>query len=426
MKKFIIILLAMTGWYSPSVFAQPQTGLAKVMAAMSKEKSAAKNLAAMTAAIRTYKLDRLKNAEEFDVLYGIVALSYIKEGNKSAFETFIEKIKNKFNQTSYLNMAAEELYREKDQLTYAESIAGKTLKIYDTYKNDPTARPAGFAREDWSRFMKMAATPYHETYAKLLHVNGNDKGALIHEETALNGQHPEDLDIASAELYTTLLATNGADEKAYTLLLQLAKAGKSSAAMDVLLHELYVKRGGSETSADALMDSIRRTTREGYIATIAKKMLNNKIAPAFELYDISGKHVSLARYKGKIVVLDFWATWCVPCIASLPTMRQLVKKHPEVVFLFIATQEKGPDVNARIREFLKTHAYDLKVLIDKPVDKKFPVSAAYELSGIPAKAVIDKNGKLLFMSAGFSSETELFNEMEAMITLADTGIQSVQ
>src|ERR1700749_3607746 len=73
----------------------------------------------------------------------------------------------------------------------------------------------------------------------------------------------------------------------------------------------------------------------------ADSMLNDK-APNFILKDINGKTVSLADYKGKVLILDFWATWCVPCRNSFPAVKMAVEKYkndPDVKILFSDTRE---------------------------------------------------------------------------------------
>jgi len=104
----------------------------------------------------------------------------------------------------------------------------------------------------------------------------------------------------------------------------------------------------------------------------------------------------------------------------MPAMKKLSSQHPEVVFLFIATQESGTAAAKRIRAYVEKNKFPMNVLMDNPTaqyPKIFPVAAAYQLKGIPSKIIIDPDGKLRFLGDGYSSDKELINEMEAMIAL---------
>jgi len=79
---------------------------------------------------------------------------------------------------------------------------------------------------------------------------------------------------------------------------------------------------------------------------LADSVALNAAAPDFRLKDMSGKDVTLSSLKGKVVVLDFWATWCVPCHENFPAVQKVVdhyKNDQNVVFLFIDTREKSAD-----------------------------------------------------------------------------------
>lgn len=420
MKTMKLVLSGILLCLSLNVEAQNMQAVANQIKLMTKETNPEKNVATLHQTIKAYKLDTIKNAEDIDVMKGIVALSFLEAGMFPKFEAYTKLIKNKFNQTSYLNMAVDILYKNKKHLGYAETIAKQTLTLYDSYKNNPSARPADFPLEDWNRFMKMATYPYYDTYAQTLHANGKDKLALHYQELALKDRELEDAQQASIELYTTLLINNDQTDKAYLILLKMARLGKSSIQMNQQLQQLYIKKTGNKTDASLFLDSIQRNVKQAYQMELTKKMIVNVKAPDFSLLDLSGKRVSLAELKGKIIILDFWATWCAPCIAAMPAMEKLSKKHPEVVFLFIATQENGTAATQRVKAYVKKHQFPIKVLMDEPMlnnPKIFLVANAYKVKGIPAKMVIDQQGKLRFATDGYSSDTELINELEAMIAL---------
>lgn len=395
------------------------SSMSKQIQAMASEKDPKMNVLSMQRLIKDFKLDTLKNAEEIDVLKGQVALSFLKAGDMKQFESYIHQIRNKFNQTSYLNMAVYDLLKNK-QLAYAHTLAQKTVKLYEAIKEEPAARPADFPLADWNRFMHMAAYPYYETYAEVLQAQGEVKQALYYQEKAIKDMDIDKLMITSVALYANLLEANGQVDKAYAILRQMVSSGKASIPMNKQFKKILIDKMGTQKTL-LLLDSIQKNIDQVNQMEIAKKMINELDAPHFNLQDLNGKNVSLNALKGKVVVIDFWATWCAPCIASMPAMQQMSKRHPEVVFLFIATKETGKDASARIKAYVEKEKFPINVLIDRPDvkdPKVFPIAEAYQLKGLPTKVVIDKKGKLRFSTEGYASDAELINELEAMITLS--------
>ena len=387
---------------------------------MSKETNPQKNVIELQSIISDYNLDPIKNAEELDVLHGTVALSYLASGNYPMFEQYIKAIKNKFNQTSYMNMGTYDLLTRKIDFDYALSLAKKTVDLYESYIDDKAARPISIPEEAWERWIKMAAYPYYETYASALYLNHEAQKALMYEEKALQGKKSEEIMQSSLELYAELLISQGRTEKAYDILIDRVNIGNSSLKMNDLLKQLLIIRTGSLDRSTAILDSIQSNTSVNYKDKLLKESVKDELAPNFILSDVNGKEISLDDLKGKVVVLDFWATWCAPCIASMPAMKKVSSKHPDVVFIFIATQEQGKDPLSRIRAYLKKNGFPLNVLIDTPSKTNsdlFSTANLYRINALPTKFVIDKNGKIRFISSGFSSDTELINELEAMISI---------
>ena len=197
--------------------------------------------------------------------------------------------------------------------------------------------------------------------------------------------------------------------------------------IDDLLQKGYVAKNGSLNGFKEYKASLE-DTRSVYNKEQLMKKLISKPAPDFELKDVDGNTVRLADLKGKVVVLDFWATWCGPCKASFPMMQKAVNKYkndPNVKFLFIHTWEKGsgdPAVNAK--KYVTDNNYTFEVLMDLR-DKDTKVSAvakAYQVDGIPAKFVIDVNGQIRFDSGGAAiDEEKAVEDLSAMIEFAKKG-----
>jgi thiol-disulfide isomerase/thioredoxin len=316
-------------------------------------------------------------------------------------------------------MGAATLINDKSDPKVAEQLAKAALDLYFSFKDDPSARPAEMPVADWNRFMEFAKYSYYDTYAQTLDANGKYKEALKYQEMAFS-KSPEEGMVQSVERYARLLALNGKTDKAYELLENFVKIGKSTAAMNMQFKDIYMRKHANSKGFDAYFAELQKNVQSTIKESLKSKM-QNVAAPEFNLLDLTGKRIALSSLRGKVVVLDFWATWCMPCIASFPAMQKMVQKHPEVVFLFIATQEKPDGALNRVKSFVAKNKYSFTVLMDEQIPGKpgrYQAVADYKVTGIPAKAVIDKNGKMRFMTAGFSSDSELINELEAMIDLA--------
>lgn len=132
--------------------------------------------------------------------------------------------------------------------------------------------------------------------------------------------------------------------------------------------------------------------------TAAASELEGKPAPAFALKDLNDKTVSLKDLKGKVVVLDLWATWCPPCRASLPHLDKLYEetKDKSVAIYAVNLQEEKEDVQA----FIKQTNLKTPVLFDKDG----AVAQAYKANAIPQTIVIGKDGNVANVFVGYNGE----------------------
>jgi thiol-disulfide isomerase/thioredoxin len=125
-----------------------------------------------------------------------------------------------------------------------------------------------------------------------------------------------------------------------------------------------------------------------------------KEAKTFKLPLIAGGDFDLAREKGKVVVLDFWASWCGPCIKSLPGLIEAMSAFPADRVKFIGVnQGEPPD---QVKTFLETRRWKLDVALDSSQT----VGRQYEVEGIPHTVVIAPDGKIAFVQSGASPEGE--------------------
>ncbi|HAM53511.1 MAG TPA: thioredoxin [Nitrospiraceae bacterium] len=136
-------------------------------------------------------------------------------------------------------------------------------------------------------------------------------------------------------------------------------------------------------------------------------------SPDFTLRDMRGGKVSLAGFRGRVVLLEFWATWCPPCRESIPELNELYKRYKDrgLVVLGISLDSEG-DAASAIVSFMKEQPIIYPVLID---DTK--ASMLYSVSSIPALFLIDKNGNVVKRVSGFvpGLTENLSNDIERLL-----------
>lgn len=122
------------------------------------------------------------------------------------------------------------------------------------------------------------------------------------------------------------------------------------------------------------------------------------LAPDWTLTDPTGKQHTLSEYRGKVVVMDFWATWCGPCLRAMPGLQELHEKYKDkdVVIFGINCWESGDPVAMMARE-----GYTYTLLLDGD-----PVAALYSVSGIPTFYVISPTGRVAHHAVGFDPQME--------------------
>ena len=146
------------------------------------------------------------------------------------------------------------------------------------------------------------------------------------------------------------------------------------------------------------------------IASDANQIESPKPAPGWELKDLDGKTVHSSDFKGKIVVLDFWATWCQPCRAEIPGFIELQKKYQGqgLAIVGISVDQAGLDT---IKSFAKKLGINYPVVL---TDAK--IDAAYGgIDGLPTTLIIDRSGRIVKRHLGFTEKSEIESEIKPLL-----------
>ena len=134
-------------------------------------------------------------------------------------------------------------------------------------------------------------------------------------------------------------------------------------------------------------------------------------APSFTLQSVDGKAVSLAQFKGDVVMINFWASWCGPCRQEMPLLDSIYKQYKDMGFVLLGVNVEPNSRNA--------DAWLKKTPVSYPVlyDPKSEVSQLYQVQAMPTTVIIDRQGIVRYVHNGYlpGDENQYMNSIRALI-----------
>lgn len=236
----------------------------------------------------------------------------------------------------------------------------------------------------------------------------------------LNGEYQRSLDV----LHSALGKNDQEDARIYYRIgLALEKLSKSQEAIAAYLQSLSFKEdhevrstleklASREANLKILFPPRRVTNIDSVIAEA--QVTRARKAPDFILRNLDGVSVSSASFQGKALLIDFWATWCGPCIAELPKLQELFKRFEHdsgVSFVAISTDLNEDDV----KNFIHKKGYTFPVLLNKGIE------TAYGVEGIPTLFVIDQYGLIRYKHVGYDPEVDFVPAISKEIEIILSG-----
>jgi peroxiredoxin/outer membrane lipoprotein-sorting protein len=189
---------------------------------------------------------------------------------------------------------------------------------------------------------------------------------------------------------TTVSPTTGAVLRSVTTTFSLARA-LTNVDENAFLFDPEKAQAKSRTAAQ----------REALVKSVGKP------APDFSLLDSEGKQFKLSELKGKTVLLDFWATWCVPCRAEMPTIELLHREFKDKGLIVLGVDDEEAQIQ---NEFLKKFDFSFASL----VEPKKQASNLYNVGGIPTTVVIDREGMIRAFDQDTASYESLRESLHAV------------
>ena len=339
--------------------------------------------------------------------------NYWKEGELSDWFALVNSSPYYFHKTYLYNTFVKQCIAQDTLLEKAHKVISEAVSMSRQHLDAPrTLREQAFTHLAHSEVILSRSKSLAEnlvTQAQVLAKQNKTKEALdaYREAIEINNQ----LDSEINEQFVSFLIDNKMFNEAKEEVEQAIRVGKYTLEMEQMLANLPDDRPlvGDNISSHEL--------KENYLAEkrrVIAAMLQSTPAPDFNLVSLEGDTVQLSNLRGKVVILDFWTSWCIPCIMSFPGMQKAVEKYRDnssVVFLFINLDKK--DALEKVRKNINQNGYNFTVLLD-PGNQTGP---AYSIHGIPLKFVIDREGIIRFRKGSF--EPNIKDEIEELSIMID-------
>lgn len=341
-----------------------------------RERVAARPMYLWATAMQTKDLDSLKQIQN-EVLH--MGDDYWNQGNASRYALLIQKI-----------LSQHEGY---DAQT-TQKIIDKIGALYEDESNN-------------KRFLQKAhlAYAYYLAY-EMTPVDQEDRALLFLEKAAYySPKNPSEKEYGSFYDRVLLKSKENYNEDYMVL---LSKKGKKDVALQNYIQEFL---NNPASSFKSLSTFYRENYAEISFSNFFKREIISKLvdAPSFLLKDMQDKEFSSAQLSGKWTVIDFWGTWCGPCVAEMPKLNKYYlelkqDKMSKINFMSIACS----DTKEKVQRFLTNNNYEIPVLMS---DTK--VEQNYKVRGYPSKYILTPEGKLIPTEFGFDWES-LISELSKL------------
>ncbi len=376
--------------------------------------------------IKQFPDDAIDKNPMQDYLLLNIAGAYLQKGDFENYNKYASQLKNKSSLYGLLNNTSWDWAVAGKNLDEAEKLSKQTVDFMAEKINNPA--PSAYMSFNQAKAESESNyDTYADTYAYILTKQNKPAEALKYMQPiydhAVNNPYV-------SEHYVQVLASNGLYDKAMEAAEKNIRMGQNTAVLKEELKKDYIKVKGSDNGYDKYLASLENESKIAAKAELAKTMIKQP-APAFTLEDFDGNKVSLKDLKGKIVIVDFWATWCGPCKASFPGMQLAVNKYkddPNVKFLFVDCWETANNYLDGVKKFIADNKYTFHVLMDEKGEdgRQSKVVSSFGVDGIPTKFIIDKDGIIRFKYVGYSGTPEqLLDEVTKMVDLVNTSGETV-
>lgn len=364
----------------------------------------------------------LGSAPSIDVFVEKVS-EHLEQWTQSfARQNLIDAVLNATTQQGALRTLIAFLHRTKalSAMTYHQAV--NFLGSNDTLRPDALAfieiglaaakddgrKPVSRGTSEWKEEQRIATSLLYFVQGAIHRANNQPDLAITSLKNSMEIGSLE-TEKGCYEMLVAVYRSKNESKKALAVAERSLSTGTSSQGV-VDAYRSILSDEGLDSSTIATKESALRDKGRGILSLrITREMLNQPPIDG-QLVTLDGKPLQLSEWRGKVVIIDYWATWCGPCRQSFPSMQKLYlryKSNPNVVFAVVNVWERVDDRVKTVKDFLSANP---TLTFPMYIDKEDGVVAKYGVTGIPTKFYLGKDGRIQFKEVGFTPEEQFLEE----------------
>ena len=281
--------------------------------------------------------------------------------------------------------------------------------------DDPLARPTDMGVSEWNEERRHTLSNLHFVRGAILRAQSKYVEAIEALRRAIEIGRTE-VNKAAYDMSVSMLQMEKKNEEALSLAAQGISNGVGSPLLVTTYRTVLTAQGKDSVSVERELAALHVKGSTLQSKRLKREMLNlPMIDGAFTTPD--GKPMPMSAWKGKVVLIDYWATWCGPCRSSFPAVQKLYEKYrnnPKVAFAVVNVWERGDDRVKIVKDFLTKNP---TLTFPVYMDLKDQVVGKYGVTGIPTKFWLDQNGRIQFKEVGGLPEEQFLEEASQKIDM---------